>query len=57
MSIEEVLQNFLIESKNQRDYSSAHASAMKKVVKSTYDLIRNMEKVKQIDCTYGKESE
>lgn len=57
MNIEDVLLEFLDNAKDQRDYSSAHASAMKKVVKSTYDLIRNMEKVKQIDCTYGKESE
>ena len=52
--IEKALQSFLVEAKADRDYSSAHAQAMKKIVKSANDLIRNLEKVKEIDETFEK---
>ena len=56
LSIEEALCGFLNEARAERDYSSAHAQAMKKVVKSANDLIRNLEKVKEIDEAFGREN-
>ena len=57
LNIDEALRGFLEETREERDYSSAHAAAMKKVVKSTQDLIRNIEKVKEVDLTFRKEQE
>jgi hypothetical protein len=57
VNIEEALTEFLSEAREKRDYSNAHAAAMKKVVKSASDLIRNLEKVKEVNNAYGKEPE
>lgn len=56
-TFEDMLEAFLKESRENRDYHNQTAAIMKKVVKSASDLKNGLEKINEINHQYNKQGE